>query len=266
MSRKAWFVVQRSFMTSITYRSEIGLWLLLDFVPIFMLLLIWSSVYVGVDQVHGYSLSQLVFYYFLTSVITNITGSHFENWRVEEIRRGKIDFYLTRPFSYLKQLFWHDIGGKLFYICVNIPVQSVVFLSLAALFKFESWQISLTTLLSFGLFLIIGYTIEYLLAMIIVLLGFWFEGAEGLEHFKWIMVTLFSGSLVPISFMPQWLKSLVEIMPFRYMYSVPISIIQNTADLSWFDGIYICAFIALLFGLTLLLWNRAKYQYASSGG
>jgi ABC-type uncharacterized transport system permease subunit len=46
--------------------------------------------------------------------------------------------------------------------------------------------------------MIVAHTIQFLIALWIVLLGFWFEGSSGLEHFKWIVLSLFSGAMIPM--------------------------------------------------------------------
>jgi len=114
--------------------------------------------------------------------------------------------------------------------------------------------------------MIIAHTIQFFIALWIVLITFWMEGSSGLEHFKWIVLTLFSGAMIPVEFMPNWLKTLTNILPFRYVFSVPINILQNKYTLKTFDYIYLLVLMILTTVFTKILWSRAKLQYSSAGG
>jgi ABC-2 type transport system permease protein len=259
-------LTKRAFISSITYRSEVVLWFFLDLLPIVVLMFVWVSVYQGTDQIYGFSLGQVLQYYFLVMVINALTAHHFEQYRVKQIREGKIDFYLTRPLTYLAEIAWHAVGGKLFYGLVTVALASCSWLVLQAFFPVSSLTLTLPTILQFALLMIGGYLIEYFLALTIVLLGFWFENAEGLEHFKWIVVTLFSGHLIPIAFMPEWMKQVTLALPFKFISALPIGIMQQTTSITQGDWLYLCSFIAALWIFTTILWRAARYKYSSAGG
>ena len=263
---KYWDLSKRSFIMNITYRSEVVLWFFLDLLPIVVLMFVWVSVYQGTEQISGYNLSQVLQYYFLVMVINAVTSHHFEQYRVKQIREGKIDFYLTRPLTYLSELAWSAFGGKVFYILVTVALAAFSALILQAFFPITFPTISALAAVQLLALLIGGYLIEYFIALIIVLLGFWFENAEGLEHFKWIGVTLFSGQLIPISFMPEWMRTVTEALPLKFISAMPIGVVQGTATLQLTDWLYMISFVLLLWFGTFILWRSARFKYSSAGG
>jgi ABC-2 type transport system permease protein len=263
---KYWDLTKRSFINSITYRSEVILWFFLDLLPIVVLMFVWVSVYQGIDQISGYNLAQILQYYFLVMIINGITAHHFEQYRVKQIREGKIDFYLTRPLTYLAQIAWSALGGKAFYILVTISLAAFSWLILQAFFPITFPVASPASGIQFLLLMAGGYLIEYFLALTIVLLGFWFENAEGLEHFKWIVVTLFSGHLIPIAFMPEWMKSVTLALPFKFISALPIGLMQETNTITSTDWIYLVSVIIALWIATYFLWRSARFKYSSAGG
>lgn len=259
-------LIERSYIKSLTYRSEVFLWLILDLLPLFVMMLVWINIYQHQTSVAGYTLSTILFYYFLTAVINGVTGSHFETWRVQEIREGKIDFYLTRPLTYLTELLLRDIGGKFFYLTISLPIFMLFGLFLF-LFANVSFPLpTLSNLFIFFLLLLSTYLIEFSLAALIVMYGFWNEHSEGLEHFKWIVITLVSGLMIPFAMMPIWLRNIVNFLPFKYMYAIPIGVIQDTYTVTPFDVIYILGFLFALLLTVRFVWQRAQYQYSSQGG
>ncbi len=266
MWRKYWTVFQRAFSKRLQYRSEILVWVFLDIIPTAVVLLMWLNLYQHRDSLNGYSLPQILSYYVLVITINGLTSSHFEGLRVREITNGKIDVFLTKPFSYAEHIFIDHLAGKVFYALLSLPF----YLSLWFIFVLSSGAFPLVinpiTSLSFLSLLVFGFWLEFLFAFIIVTIGFWFEGSEGLEHFKWISVSLFSGSLIPLAMMPGWLATLTSSLPLKYMFAVPISVLQGLTALQWQDGINMAL---TLVGITLFsawLWRKAQYRYASAGG
>ena len=114
--------------------------------------------------------------------------------------------------------------------------------------------------------IVFGYLVEFSFAMIAVMITFWFESGEGLEHFKWIIMSIFSGYLVPVEFMPGWLRGVVEALPFKYVYSVPIQLLQGKTQLRVLDLAYIFAFLSFIYLFQTMLWRLTVRKYTSAGG
>lgn len=257
---------QKAFIKAIEYRSEIAVWLILDILPTLILLLVWVGIYQGKDDIAGFGLSQMLQYYLLGLIIEGLTASHFEAWRIEQIKMGKIDYFLTRPLSFITEIIIVHFGGKFLYLFVSLPVFIIIWIFTNLFLPVGIPEITLNTLAIFTFFLLASSIFQTLVTLIIVLLGFWFEGAQGLEHFKWITLTIFSGLMIPIQLMPIWMKAIVNFLPFKYLYAVPIGIIQNTYQLKIFDLVYLISTVIVLLTMNLLIWEKAKYQYGSAGG
>jgi ABC-2 type transport system permease protein len=266
MWKKYFATYKHAFQSILEYRIELVIWVLLDTLPTLLLFLVWYTLFLHQSSIRGYTLSQTLEYYLYTLMITTVTSAHFENRHVRAIREGKIDFFLTRPFSFLSQILWEYLANKTFYTFLLIPC-------LGAIVLFTSWafQIHFTVpnpvqIAQFLLLFCSTAMIEYLIAVIIVLLGFWFEYAESLEHFKWLLIGLLSGHMMPRTFSPPWLRWLMERLPFQYMFALPIEIIQGMNSLRISDLVYLGSFIGFLMILVLLLWQHGKYRYSSAGG
>jgi ABC-2 type transport system permease protein len=264
--RKYSEIIKRSYIKAIAFRSEVFLWIVLDTLPMMVVLLVWASMYHNNTTFSGYDFSAILQYYFLVAIINGLTAAHFETWRVQEIRDGKIDYFLMRPYSYPLEILLREIGGKLFYMTFSLPFFAVTFLLISTLGSLSLPVIQPLSATIFLCLLVTTFATEFLIGRIIVYAGFWFEYSEGLEHFKWIVITLLSGWMIPTAMMPTWLGTLVESLPFKYMYSVPIGVLQNTRDLRVYDALYIGAFIAVLITINKLMWNKAQYRYSSAGG
>ncbi|MBU1966724.1 ABC-2 family transporter protein [Patescibacteria group bacterium] len=264
--KKSWSVIKSSYINALAFRSEIVLWLFLHVIPLVTIFAIWNSIYSNQNEIRGYSLTMILQYYFMTSLIDSFTSTHFESWRVKEIREGKIDFLLIRPLQYIQELFLRDIGGKALYLTLALPFFLVLFviISTQSGLTFPNASIFQWSIF-FGL-LTVGYIVQFLAATIVVLSGFWLEYAEGGEHFKFVLLSLFGGWMIPIPMMPAWLQQIVNFLPLKYAFAKPIGIIQNTDKLAISDIVYIAAFLLFLWAIVQILWRKARYQYSSHGG
>lgn len=254
------------FVRTLQFRAEVVVYSFLDVLPYFVLFFVWKAIFNQVDTVNNFTLPEIINYYLLVIVIERLSATHFETWRSEEIRMGKIDYFLTRPFSYLSEIYSKELSSKIISILFSIPIVSLFFVANIYIYQIDQSYVTIPNLLLFLVLMILAHTIQFFIALWIVLLTFWMEGSSGLEHFKWITLTLFSGAMIPIQFMPDWLKSLTNLLPFKYVFAIPIQILQNTYSLSTTDYLYITSLLVGMFIFTKILWNRAKLKYCSSGG
>lgn len=264
---KKWLALFKSyFISSLEFRTELIVWFLLAIIPTCILFVVWQSIFASRSEIGGYQLASIIQYYLLGVFINEVTASHFENRRVNQIREGKIDHYLTRPLSFMTEILVGDTARKCMFVCLTFPIYSVIWFIVSKIWPTGELYFSLTSLASFSLLVLFAFSVEFFLALLNVICGFWLEGAQGLEHFKWIIITLFSGWFMPVEFMPSWLRYMVEILPFKYMYAVPIGILQNKANLALGDFLYMGGFVALLWLIASLLWRQALRKYSSAGG
>jgi ABC-2 type transport system permease protein len=265
--KKYWFYIQRSFMKKLEYRGELLLWLALDSIPIFTLLIWWRNVFPAGTNIQGYTLATITTYTVITMWVMAATGAHFEHWRITQIREGKIDLYLTKPISYLMDILLSELGNKLLYFfCLTLPVYGVITFFISRWQPVELPVLTFYNLLSFMALMIFGYLLEIAFGLTIVITSFWLEGADGLEHFKWISISLLSGQVMPLAFLPKWLQNVSAALPFKYAYAVPIGVLQGTHTLALSDWLWMIAWVAMgAFGLSQL-WKAGLRAYSSAGG
>ena len=99
MLKKYYLVFRYMFVRTLQFRAEIVVYSFLEVIPFFALFFLWGAVYSNQEIINSYSFANIVQYYILVIFIQRFTATHFEGWRSQEIRMGKIDYFLTRPFS-----------------------------------------------------------------------------------------------------------------------------------------------------------------------
>src|SRR5680860_1069207 len=109
MLRKYYLIFKYMFIRTLQFRAEIMIYSFLDIIPFLVLFFLWSAVYSGQEVINSYSFSDIIQYYILVIFIQRFTATHFEEWRSQEIRMGKIDYFLTRPFSYINEIISKEV-------------------------------------------------------------------------------------------------------------------------------------------------------------
>ncbi len=253
-------------MIALQFRAETLLWLVIDIVPFITMIFIWKAIYAGSTELSGYSLNQVMQYYFVIALIDRLTYVHFEPYRTEQIREGKIDFYLVRPISYNKEMLISHLSSKIFSIVLFAPVIFFFLIALNALIPDFTFAFQASSLPAFAFLFAASFAIQFMIGLLIVYATFWLEGSQGLEHFKWIGVAMLSGTLMPIAFLPDWLSGLILALPLKYLYAVPISLIDGSYIMQLSDYLYASGFMAAMWLLCNYVWKSAQKQYASAGG
>lgn len=256
----------RAAAKTIAFRAETWLWLVLEAVPMVILLLIWQGIYGTSTELKGVQFSSLIFYYIFVFIIEMTTAAHFESWRITEIREGKIDFYLAKPLGYISELFTRHLGDKLMSSVLKLPLFLLFFLIIIMLFHPILPSITFNATMS-ALFILGGaFIMQFCFSAINVLLGFWLENAEGFDHFRWLTISLLSGIVIPFAFMPPSLLKLAELLPFKYLHSVPVLVLLGQQSAGLGDYLYLFGSCVVLIGVTALLWKKARMHYSAYGG
>jgi ABC-2 type transport system permease protein len=264
--QKIAYLMRARFIQTLDYRWEILVWIFSDSIPFLVYFFVWQSIFSTQAVIKGLTLVDTLQYFVLVFLINALTDVHFEGYRCRQIRDGQIDHLLIRPFSYLKEVFWRDFAGKLTYLIIFMPIFSGLILLGSYVLSSPLFFISPDRWFGFISLLLIIYCLNFFVAYLIVLLTFWIEGANGLEHFKWLTVGLFGGSLMPVNFMPSWLQSIINVLPFKYLFAVPISWAQGKYSWQVSDSLYVATLLLGMYGVCKIIEKKGFEKYSSAGG
>lgn len=184
--RKHWQYFQTAFTQSLQFRGEIIVWIVLGILPTIIFLIAWNSIFTGQATINGFTFGEMVQYYLIISFLGNITGVYFESWRSAQIREGTVDHHLIKPLSFPRMIALSDLGRKMLYIVFSLPFfLALIFVLIKLQVPLPAILLTPSTILALGFMIIFAYLLEFIVALMVVMATFWFEGAEGLQHFKW---------------------------------------------------------------------------------
>src|SRR3954470_3793154 len=106
------------------FRSLFGL------IPLMATISLWRTIYSGqATDVGGYTLSQMISYYLIVTIVDSLTAVNEDDWQIAgDIKDGNISQFLLKPIDYLSYRLCLFGAGRLIYTAVAfVPVALFIF-------------------------------------------------------------------------------------------------------------------------------------------
>ena len=202
-------------------------------------LVVWSTISNASGPIGGYTAGTFAAYYIVWTLVRNMnivfTPYGWEN----RIQQGRLSSELLRPLHPIHNDISFFGGWKFIMILFWLPIAFI----LSLIFK-PILNPSLMDILIFFIAIWGAYLIRTMLLSILGMVTFWTTRVTALYQFYFAIELLFSGRLVPMTLLPQWMQNVAVYLPFQYTFYFPI--VCLTGGISSSD---------LLFGLCMqLLW------------
>ncbi|MFC4015093.1 ABC transporter permease [Nonomuraea purpurea] len=246
------------FRLALAYRGNIVITCVTLIAQVFLLRMIWTSVYGSRAAAAGLTLDALLACLTLANLQAFATQTIVAGIIHHRIRTGMVFFDLARPVGYLRQMAAFQVGNTGGGLLLLAPVVPVVLLvgSITAPVNGPGYVVTLA----------LGYVIAVQLVLLISLIGFWTMETAAISLLYRLVSQFFAGTMVPLAFFPGFLGTLAEILPFKYMGYVPAAIyVGHISDISGPVLIEI-VWIAGLSALLALTWSRAHRRVVIQGG
>lgn len=257
-------LLRGAYMVGMIYRFGFIFTILGNIVYMGVTYYLWRSIFRNSETLHGLTFDQTFLYVALGSAVFILLKTYADWYISYEIREGIIAIYLTKPLDFQLYALFVSLGSTLMNLtAITIPT----ILLLAFVFK-VTLSIGLGLAL-FPLSLLLAFLVSFSFDYFIGLMAFYTESTWGLSITKEIIVTVFSGALVPLQFFPDAIQRVLLVLPFQAIYYTPLMMVTKP-DLGWETFLpmlttqLIWAFI--LFAATRLFYNQAIKVCTVSGG
>lgn len=253
-------------MAGLTYQFNYIMNILGRLLNLFAQYFIWRALLVNkpVSTASGViSFETMISYIIVSSIISTLTSNNVISTIDKKIGTGSIAMDFVKPMNFIAYIFCDSLGNNLFqFVFQLIPV------AIIAIFTFG---IQVPTILNFVLFLItlfLGMIIYFFICFCLGIIGFWFTQVWVLGRFLSDFVSLLSGSLIPLWFFPNTLQPLINALPFKFLYYIPISIYLGTlkSNTCMYQIIEQLLWCLILFAAALLVYSRAIKKLVVQGG
>ena len=225
--RVNWIILRTCIEERLVYRGDFAFATLVRFLPIVTQIFLWGAIYGNRpnDPINNYTYANMVAYYLLVMVsraFSSMPG--LAGGIARDVRDGTVKKYLTQPIDMLGYLFWHRVAHKLVYYVVATGPFLLVFYLCRDYFTVHP---DAMTLFAWGLSLLMGFLIGFLMESLIGLISFWFLEVSSLLFIYMMFNYFLSGHMIPLDWLPRPLSDWVQYLPFKYLAYLPAAIILN---------------------------------------
>jgi ABC-2 type transport system permease protein len=258
-------VAASAFQTQLAYRSQLWAHIFGQLIQVLLKIAIWQSLFGSLARVDGVSLPQMITY----SVLAGTVLSAWEWARLIQnmdvaITRGDISIFLLKPLKYPLYLLASECGNLCFrLLAVVLPIVVGIALTYGLVPPASLWHGA-----AFVAFWVLSFLIQFLLALLFGLLAFWLMTAFSLEWLLQGLLTLLSGSFVPLWFFPEASLPLVRHLPFAWIGFYPVTVYLGTlepAQVLWTFALGL-GWAGILGWGVAGLWRRASLRITVQGG
>ena len=205
-----------------------------------------------IQQVAGYTLSQLILFFLVFNVFDLFGQLFFRGiyWFREDVVSGNFDFNLIKPINPLVQILTvHTdfLDLPLFFIVIAVLGKYIVALPLINLFAFAVVSIS-------GIILVTAFHI-FVAALGVI--------TTEVDHTIMIYRDLTTMARFPIDIYTDAIRAILTfVIPIALVFTFPAKALLALLSLKWI--LFSIIFSLVIFWLSLKLWHYALTQYSSA--
>lgn len=255
-----------SFQKQLAYRFDYFVGVLNGFLYVFIFTSLWKAVYSPQPLLThgGFSLNGIITYAVLAMTV-RICFSMDDTVIYKKVQDGSVAIDLIRPVSFFSMNLAECVGYSFFHVMARgLPILGLSF------FVFDlSLPADPTNFLLFALSGTMGYLIMFMINFIVGLLAFWFLEVFPFQLFKYGLITLFSGGIVPVDFFPEAFQPFVAMLPFQYILYAPTVILMGHSADAQGSGDLIAGQIfwaIALFAVSNAMWRAGQKKLVIQGG
>lgn len=250
-----WIYAVNTIQTQLVVKWTVGIFLLAKILRFSIFTLFIVILLSKTNVIAGYTLNQTLLFFLSFNLVDIITQLVFrEVYRFRgQIISGNFDFYLIKPIS---PLFRSLFGGP-----DIIDFFTLIPLSFAIIyFILQNGNISLYSILLYIFLIFTGFFISMSFHILVLSLAII---TTEIDHTIMLYRDVMGMGRMPVDIYKEPIRGLLTfVIPVGIMMSFPAKALLNIID--YFSIFYALTFTAMIFFLSLLVWNYALTKYSSA--
>lgn len=257
-------VYKTQIVRSLTYKFEVYSNVIMQTITMIASAFFWKAIYANTDSAFGVNVDSMLVYTVVSAMISVVLSTNVERRITRSVEKGVIAIDMMRPVNIFAVFLWEDLASVTALFFQNLlPI-----LLIGSIFISVPRPSSPVSFLLFLLSLFLAFWINWFLSCMFGMISFWAISMDALIQVKKHLVRLLSGSIIPLWFFPEWLRNILECLPFAYLYQLPLDIYIGKYDQAsiirgfTIQGIWFAALLMLF----LFLQKRVTRKVMIQGG
>ncbi len=217
------------------------------------------------DRLGPYTREGMVVYYLSVLLIAKIVrGPEFGGHIAEDIYQGALTRYLLFPASYFHFKYAEHMGAL-----VPLLLQAVLFGCVAAFVLTMPDELRITPLSVLLCVISIGMAnfLYFLMRLPLQAVAFWADNVWSLAVMLRLVTSLLGGAMVPLVLFPEWGRTILAYLPFRFLFDVPVrTLLGQMGFQAWAQAMALALVWCVVIGaIGRLVWRRGDLRYTGVG-
>jgi len=258
------YVYKMRILKMLAYKFDVYGNIIMQCIIMFASAFFWKALYGAEGKVQGVGVDTMLVYTVVSAMMSVLFMTGVEQRVLQSVEKGTVATDMLKPVSLFGIYFFEDLG----------TVTALVFQNILPIFLIGSMCIAIPLPVSpnlsglFCLSLSMAFFINWLLAACFSMWAFTAINMDPLIQVKKHLLRLLSGSIIPMWFFPEWMERLLNLLPFVYIYQLPLDIYINKHSQEILLGKMIMQFlwVVILLVLFLYLQKRTVKKVLVQGG
>jgi len=237
--------------------------MVMNIISITILYFFWDAIYANSAAISGLTREQTINYILLAFFFMPLVGNDLLWEFGSNLREGLMIHHLLRPVNFQMMNYAQQLGGLVTRMAFQLPI------IVLAVFLFDlKFPSDLNTWVAFLISALLGFTAMFFFSWVLACMTFYTTEIWGLGVLIEGITIFFSGSLVPLAMMPEWLRTIVLSVPFAQALAVPVGLLSGITPLSDAPRIWLIqlVWIAGMGVLSNLVFHFAVRKITVQGG
>lgn len=218
---KAYYYVYKTrIQKTLAYRFDVYGNIIWQCIVMFASSYFWKALYTGYETVQGVRVEDMMTYTIVSSMMSLFFITFVEQRVIQSVEKGTVATDMLKPIRLFGIYFFEDLGYTTSLLVQNVLPIFVI----GSMFIGVPMPASVPHLLLFLLSVIMAYLINWLFAACFSTWAFTAINMNPMVQVKKHLIRLLSGCVIPIWFFPEWLRNVLQTLPFVYIYQLPLDI------------------------------------------
>jgi ABC-2 type transport system permease protein len=227
-----------------------------------------SFMYIGIygagGAVAGFTLQDAISYTWVTQALISVgAGWIISRDLMISIRTGDVVTDMARPWNFYGYWLSQSLGERGFNLLVRGSLTYLI-----GVLYFGAYIPRPAEALAFAIAIGLALLLSFAFSFIVNLSGFWLLENSGVTMVANVLLSFFSGFLIPIAFFPPALAAVARALPFQAITGLPAQIFLGQIVGGSLAGALLLQlfWVVLLVGIGLLMLRAATKKVVIQGG
>lgn len=224
--KKYLYVVKTQIIKSMTYEFNVYGNIVMQTIIMITSAYFWRALYKEQGIVGDVDADSMLTYVIMSSLLSVLLITNVERRIEHSVVKGTVATDMMKPINIFGVYFAEDIGNIIALVFQNmLPILIIGSLMIKVPFMADIHDLPLFVISALESFLI-----NWLIAALFGMIAFSAVNIDALIQVKKHLLRLLSGSIIPIWFFPPAVSKVLGLLPFVYIYQLPLSIYIGRGD------------------------------------